>query len=92
MEKEEEVDQRPRIAIIFENLMEIRALLIYIDWYRIEKHREPRLFNSMNFPSSDDDGPSALADFQGASHLQLIKEKTNIENMCYNYKSSFKYR
>ena len=31
MEKEEEVDQRPGTAITFENLVGIRALLIYID-------------------------------------------------------------
>ena len=31
MEKEKEVDQRQGIVITFENLVEIRALLIYIN-------------------------------------------------------------
>ena len=53
--KEEEVDQRPGIVIIFENLVEIRALLIYIDWHRIEKHGKTGLFGSMNFLSINDD-------------------------------------
>ena len=38
MEKEEEVDQRQGIEIKFEISVGIRALLIYIDWQRIDKY------------------------------------------------------
>ena len=45
MEKEEKVDQKLGIAITFVKLVGIGALLIYIDYHRIEMHREPRLFS-----------------------------------------------
>ena len=40
-EKEEEVDQRPGITLVFEHLVEIRSLLNYMDWRRMEKHGDP---------------------------------------------------
>ena len=36
---------KPGIVITFENLVGIRALLIYIDQHRTEKHGEPRLLS-----------------------------------------------
>lgn len=55
MGKEEEVGQRSGIAITFESLVGIRALLIDIDKHKIDKHEKPWLFSSMNFLVIDGD-------------------------------------